>query len=199
MSETRVRVSLTDRVLEFEGPESFVSGLVEKFAGVIHAGLGGEPAAAHDAANVESQKQRAAEAPPAPTSAHPAPGTAPPPEVALTDIFAPTATGVQILRAFPGSTKAVRAVNLAKLYLYGLQALKQRDTVFFAEIGQVCRAHGCFDPNNMAACLKAQRTAFVFGGRGKRQTLKLSEPGLKETAALIARIRAGGNGIGSRK
>ena len=169
MSEARVRVSLTDGVLEFEGPEHFVAGLVEKFTGVIQAALTGEP----------------------PDAAPPAPG------VALTDVFAATDNGVQILRALPGSTRAERTVNLAKLYLYGLQALKQRDTALFAEIGRVCRAHGCFDSHNMAAYLKGDRASFVFGGTGKRQTLKLSVPGMEATAALIARIRAGGQGIAS--
>ena len=42
MSEARVRVSLTDGVLEFEGPENFVAGLVEKFGAVIQTALTGE-------------------------------------------------------------------------------------------------------------------------------------------------------------
>ena len=33
-------------------------------------------------------------------------------------------------------------------------------------------------------------TSFVFGGQGKRQTVKLSAPGLHAIAELIARIRA---------
>ena len=170
MSEARVRVSLTDKVLEFEGPENFVAGLVEKFGAVIQTALG--PASERSVASV----------PPAP-------------EVALGDIFAATEHGAQILRALPGSKKAVRAVNLAKLYLYGLQVLKQRDTAFFAEIGRVCKAHGCYDPKNLATYLKGDQTSFVFGGRGKRQTLKLSAPGMDGTAALIARLRAEGKGI----
>lgn len=190
MSEARVRVSLTDGVLEFEGSESFVASLVEKFTGVIQTALGGEtPDANGDAAGDKTTVVVGGDPQPA----------APSPEVTLNDIFAPTETGVQILRALPGSTKAVRAVNLAKLYLYGLKALKQRDTALFAEIGRVCKAHGCYDPHNMAAYLKGDRTSFVFGGKAKRQTLKLSAPGMEGTAALIARIRAGGNGIGPRQ
>ena len=181
MSEARVRVSLTDGVLEFEGPENFVAGLVEKFTGVIQAALAGAPPDAQLA----------------PASVHQVASAPPTPDVALNDILAATETGVQILTALPRSTKAERAVNLAKLYLYGLQVLKQRDTAFFAEIGRVCKAHGCYNSHNMAAYLKADRASFVFGGKGKRQTLTLSAPGMEGTAALIARIRAGGNGITS--
>lgn len=186
MSDTRVRVSLTDGVLEFEGPEYFVSGLVEKFAGVIQTALAGDQPAADCVASSDDGRNRAGEAPKAAADVHSTADAPPSPERALSDMFAATQTGVQILRALPGSTKALRAVNLAKLYLYGLQKLKQRDTAYFAEIGRVCKAHGCFDPHNMAACLKAERTSFVFGGKGKRQTLKLSAPGMQETAALIA-------------
>jgi hypothetical protein len=85
------------------------------------------------------------------------------------------------------------------LYLYGLLAPKQRDTGLFAEIKHVCKAHGCYDTNNMAAYLKGDQASFVFGGRGKRQTLKLSGPGLHGMAELIARIRTRGNGIASKR
>ena len=175
MSEARIRVSLTDGVLDVELPEKLVLDLVEKFAAVIQTALAG--GAQHAAARVAF----VANAPPSS-------------EVAFNDIFAATGTGVQLLRAIPGSTKAERAVNIAKLYLYGLQALKRRDTAFFVEIGRVCKAHGCFDSKNMASSLKAHQTSFVFGGTGKRQTLRL-----EETAALIARIRAAGKGIARRK
>jgi hypothetical protein len=81
-------------------------------------------------------RQRLSIAPIAPLGFTNGASDAPPaPDVGLTDIFAATETGVQILRAVPGSTKAERAVNLAKLYLYGLQALTERDTARFAEIG----------------------------------------------------------------
>ena len=196
MSEARVRVSLSDGVLEFEGSESFVTSQVEKFTKIIQAALAGERPIADDAAagggttgagnGAGGDMQPAASAPPSP-------------DVELKDIFAPTDTGVQILRALPGSSKAEKAVNGAKLYLYGLQALKQRDTALFAEIKHVCRAHGCYDSHNMAACLKGDQTSFVFGGRGKRQTLKLSAPGMHATAELIARLRARGNGIASKR
>ena len=106
---------------------------------------------------------------------------------------------MQILRPVPGSSKAQKAVNGAKLYLYGLHALKQRDTARFAEIKSVCKAHGCYDSHNMAACLKADQASFVFGGQGKSQTVKLSAPGMHATAELIARIRTRGNGIASRR
>jgi len=189
MSEARVRVSLSDGVLEFEGSESFVTSQVEKFTTIIQTALAGEPPIADDPAPGGDTK----------------PATSPPPapDAGLTDVlkdvFAATDTGVQILRPLPGSSKAQKAVNGAKLYLFGLQALTQRDTARFAEIKNVCKAHGCYDAANMAACLKGDQASFVFGGQGKRQTLKLSAPGLEATAELIARIRTRGNGIAASR
>jgi hypothetical protein len=48
MGEARVRVSLSDGVLEFEGSESFV--VSEKFTKIIQAALGGVQPIADDAA-----------------------------------------------------------------------------------------------------------------------------------------------------
>ena len=177
MSDARVRVSLTDGVIEFEGSETFVASLVDKFGGVIRTALGGE--------QLDVNEEPAASAPPAPDDS-------------LGDIFAETDDGVQVLKLLPRANKASRTVMLAKLYLYGLRKLKQRDTAMFGEIAQVCRAHGCFNSHNMAAYLKADRESFIFGGKAKRQTLKLSGPGMEGTEALIARIRGGGKGIRSR-
>lgn len=193
MSEARVRVSLTDGVLEFEGPENFVASLVDKFTRVIQTALAGEPAG-----GAETGGNGTGDAQPAASSVDHVASAPSSPDVTLKDIFAATETGVQILRALPGSTKAERSVNLAKLYLYGLHVLKQRETALFAEIGRACKAHGCYDSHNMAAYLKADRASFVFGGQGKRQTLKLSAPGMEGTAVLIARLRAGEKGIASR-
>jgi len=198
MGEARVRVSLSDGVLEFEGSESFVTSQVEKFTRVIQAALAGERPIADDAAGGDGGTTDAGSNG-AGGDTLPAASTPPSHDVELKDIFEATETGVQILRPLPGSSKAEKTVNGAKLYLYGLQALKQRDTALFAEIKKVCKAHGCYDTNNMAAYLKGDQASFVFGGRGKRQTLRLSASGMHATAELIARIRTRGNGIASKR
>ena len=73
---------------------------------------------------------------------------------------------MQILRPLPGSSKAEKAVNGAKLYLYGLQALKQRGTALFAEFKNVCKAHGCHDSNNMAPVSKGIRRRSYSADKG---------------------------------
>ena len=205
MSDARVRVSLTDGVIEFEGPEAFVAGLVEKFSGAIQMALGGaEPdvnAAAGDDRSCDNGSDDAAvTARPVVNVVNEEPVMSAPPAPAesLGDIFAETENGVQVLTLLRGD-KASRTVTLAKLYLYGLQKLQQRDTAMFGEIAHLCRAHGCYNSHNMAAYLKADQESFIFGGKGKRQTLKLSGPGMEGTEALIARIRGGRNGILSRR
>ena len=69
----------------------------------------------------------------------------------------------------------------------------------FGRIKNVCKSHGCYGSHNMAACLKGDQKSFVFGGRGKRQTLKLRAPGPHGIAELMARIRTRGNGIASKR
>ena len=220
MSEARVRVSWTDGVIEFEGSETLVACLADKFAGVIQTALVGAPldvrsvdrderqesvAALPPAVVVEErpvaslppavvvEEQPVASLPPAVVDEPPVAPLPPAPDT-FSDLYAETEHGLQVLKVMRGP-KAVRTVTLAKLYLYGLRKLQQRETARFAEIADVCRAHGCYNSHNMASYLKADQASFIFGGTAKRQTLKLSAPGLEETAALIQRIRAGGKGI----
>ena len=122
----RVRVSLSDGVLEFEGSESFVTSQVEKFTKIIQTALAGERPIADDTASGDDGGTTAAGGNGAGSDTQTAASTPPAPAVDLKDIFEATDTGVQILRPIPGSSKAQKAVNGAKLYLYGLQALKQR-------------------------------------------------------------------------
>jgi hypothetical protein len=201
MSESKVRVSLTDGTFEFEGSESFVAAQVEKFAAMIQAAVAVQwPDAAGLRADPPAEAPPVAiETPPEPVIP-PAPVTvAPPPEVEFADMYAPTVDGVQILKRVPGGSWAQKTVNGAKLYLYGLQLLKKREMASFGEIKKVCRAQGCYDSHNMAAYLKADQQAFVFAGNGKRQTVKLSAPGLNAAAQLLANVRAGNDAMYRRK
>src|SRR4051812_46426823 len=146
MSEAKARVSMTDGVLlEFEGSEAFVSGQLERFSRMIT----GEPATA---------TERVAES--AATAPSPAPPPAAPPDT-FADIFAVTENGLQVLAKVPGRSTAQTTLNAAKLYLYGLQVTQQRQTAWFEEIRKVCRAHRCYDANNMATTLKNAQDAFI--------------------------------------
>ena len=193
MSEARVRVSWTDGVIEFEGSETLVACLADKFAGVIQTALVGAPLDVRSVDRDERQESVAALPPGVVVEEQPVASLPPAPDT-FSDLYAETEHGLQVLKVMRGP-KAVRTVTLAKLYLYGLRKLQQRETARFAEIADVCRAHGCYNSHNMASYLKADQASFIFGGTAKRQTLKLSAPGLEETAALIQRIRAGGKGI----
>ena len=82
MSDARVRVSLTDGVIEFEGSETFVASLVDKFGGVIRTALGGE--------QLDVNEEPAASAPPAPDDS-------------LGDIFAETDDGVDEVKLTGGT------------------------------------------------------------------------------------------------
>ena len=188
MSESRVRVSLTDGTFEFEGSEGFVAAHVEKFARVIQAVVAVQwPGSADVEASSPSLPAETASVAP------------PPPEIALADIYAATVDGVQILKRVPGSSYAQRTVNGATLYLYGLRMLKQRDIAWFREIKSICKAQNCYDSHNMSAYLKAAQHAFVFGGNGKRQTIQLSVPGLNAAAQLLANVRAGNDAMYRRR
>src|SRR3954463_10301947 len=132
MSESRVRVSLTEGIFEFEGSEAFVAAHVDKFARMIHAAVavqwpGSIDTVAQAPGAVSPDAPTVAVDAPAPPVApqQPAPAPPPSPDVEFADMFAMTPGGVQILKRVPGASCAQRTVNGASLYLYGIRLLKK--------------------------------------------------------------------------
>jgi len=179
MSEAKVRVSVVEGTIEIEGTESFVGAQLEKFGDSIRAGLAGvrsrerAPAGGGSQQGKDNQNTGAGDA-----------GD-------LDDVFAPTETGVQILTDIPGDSNAQKMVNAAKLLAYGMTKLKGKDTILFEDVKATCQTHGCYDANNMAATLKQETSSFVFGGSGKKQTLKLTKPGTNSVEDIIQKLRGG--------
>ncbi len=181
MSEARVKVSLNDLgTIELEGTEAFVSAELEKVRESIRAGrlVGGEehPAPVADAPVAE-----------APAAEDPVPVDT------LEDIFAATDTGVRILTEIPGYRVHEKMANTGKLLAHGIAKLTHRTIVRFEEVTAACKAHHCYDGTHMSSALKHHRSAFVFGGRRKRQTLTLTESGMRDAEKLIETLRAAGN------
>ena len=106
-------------------------------------------------------------------------------ESELNRVFATTDRGLQILVDIPGDSVGQKMVNAARLLAYGMATLKNRKFVYFAEVRAVCRAHRCYDRTNMATTLKRQKSAFVFGGRRRKQTLALTESGSKAVEGML--------------
>ena len=179
MAEAKFSFSLSEGTFEVEGSETFVSAQIERFAEAIQANLKTprlQPSL-KDNPNKPGEDRRGG-----------TPSTPNRPE--LDEIFAPTEDSVQILKNIPGDSKADKTLNAAKLYLYGLNALKQKDTALFEEIASVCQSHGFHDAANMSTNLKADKESFVFGGSGKKQTLKLTVPGARAAAKLVEQLRS---------
>ncbi len=174
MSDARVRVSVVDGTIEIEGTEAFVGAQLEKFGESIRAGL----AAEHTIAAKDTIKDAGA-------AAQPDTG------IDLTGIFTVTDRGaVHIAADIPGDSRWERIANAGKLLAYGAARLRNRRTVLFAEVRAVCRAHRCYDQKNLATVLKKHRSAFVFGGRGRKQTLALTESGTKEVETMLKTLGA---------
>lgn len=177
MSEAKVRVSLSDGVVELEGSETFVREQLEKFREVIHARL----SAVSRAKNTPSPKGDETEKNDGNESGE---------GENLDDVFAATDEGIQILKDIPGDSGPQKHQNAAKLLLWGLSKLKGKDSALFEDVRAVCKAHGFYQANNLAKYLKDDKASFVFGGSGKKQTLKLTVPGAKAAAKLAADLRA---------
>ena len=208
MSEARVKVSLSDGgTIEMEGTESFVSAQLDKFGDSIRAGLagkGGDHQAAAEPPAAAAEDPAAATEDPAAATEDPAAATedaaAATEDAAgadtLDDIFAATDAGVRILTDIPGYRVYEKMGNAAKLLAYGIARLENRTVVRFAEVTAACKKHRCYDGAHMASALKHQKSAFVFAGRGKKQTLALTASGTSDAEKLIESLRAAGGSRG---
>lgn len=179
MSESKVRISLNDGLIEFEGSEAFVTAQVATFSEVIRSGLlRARPAGAGVVRQETEEENKLPEDRSVPEE--------------LLQIFAKNAEGaLQILVDVPGSNGPEKTTNAAKLYLFGLQELCGKSVALFEEIKDVCKAHGFYDSGNMAGYLKADKQSFVFGGSGKKQTLQLTVPGKSSARKLVDQARVG--------
>ncbi|HEV3139610.1 MAG TPA: hypothetical protein VGY57_03790 [Vicinamibacterales bacterium] len=174
MSEARVKVSVADGTIEIEGAESFVSAQLEKFGESIRAGLAAKG------------KNTDAEA-----------GAKPAGVSGLDRVFTATDRGVQILTDIPGESAMEKMANAGKLLAYGMAALKNRRAVLFEEVIAACKAHRCYGRKNLATALKKQKSAFVFGGRGRKQTIALTESGTKEVERMLKTLSPSGAPAGA--
>ncbi len=183
MSEAKARFSLEDGVLEFEGSEQFVAEQIEKFREAIAAGIA-------------AQQRRPPSSPPpekAPPASTPQPGGGKPAAGDFAEVFEPVGdNSVQILKDIPGNSKAEKTVNAGKLYLYGLELLRQRKTAYFHEIASVAKSHGFLDASNLSTNLKADNESFICSGAGRKQTIQLTVPGRKSAQNMVEELKVGG-------
>ena len=165
MSEARIKVSFVDGTLEIEGSETFVRAELEAFRPSIRGGL-----AKHET------HAPAVEAAP----------TAPADGIDLSGIFTVSDRGaVHFVPDIPGKSRWQQIVNAAKLLAYGAGRLQNRIAVPFAEVKAECKAHRCHDAKNLSTVLKRDQRAFVLCGYNRKQTIALTESGMKDAEKLI--------------
>lgn len=183
MGDAKVRISLADGVLEFEGSEEFVTTQLERFNDVVRTALVASPV---------KQKAKAASETGLPPGGKGAAGTGSGGADSgdYDDIFAKNDKDeIQILKDISGASTAEKTVSIAKLLAFGHEVLKPQETVLFEDVRAACKQHGCHPGGNMAKYLKDDKESFIFGGSGKKQTVALSKPGRNAAAALIADLR----------
>jgi hypothetical protein len=178
MSEARVRVSLVDGTIEIEGAEAFVNAALDKFGDAIRARIA--PADQYPA-------------PPAPADPPVIP-SATDDLVDLTGIFTVTDGGaLRIAANIPGRNRRQQMINAGKLLAYAAEQIQHRRTVPLTDVQATCKAHRCYDAKNLAIALRKQRSAFIFGGRRRFQTLALTESGREDAKKLVEMIAAPAN------
>lgn len=103
------------------------------------------------------------------------------------NIIAIEGDAVKIIQNPPGKKTAEKNVNLALLYLYGKELLGQKEAKF-SEIRNLCEEHSCLDSPNFAKNLKREKSYFIFSGKERSQTIKLTVPGRTKASSLVAEL-----------
>jgi hypothetical protein len=189
---TKVLISAADGRIEFEGSEEFVERQLKDFGDVLKEALTA-------AATPKFNAGRSGSGLPAAGSAAGVVGGAAGGGVAtaqtpageglkgLENLFAEADGRIQILKNLPGSNITEKMILAARLLAYAIWKTG-KTTTSFREIGELCKAHGCYDSKNLARRIKGEKSDFVVGGKGKTQYLSLSVPGRTATEAQIAEL-----------
>ena len=175
--KARISVSLREGKIEIEGSESFVKEQLDRFQDLIDGKLSALPAAPLPSGGPGTPLG----GPGIPTPAFQ--------DNAYPNVIAIEEDEIKILKAIPGKNKAERSVNVALLTLVGA-GIKGETTVPFSKIREICKHHSCLDPANFSSTMKGAKELFIVSGSGKRQTAKLTHPGITKANELAAELNA---------
>ncbi|MES2306590.1 MAG: hypothetical protein V4558_13860 [Gemmatimonadota bacterium] len=167
----KIRISLSEGVLEVEGGEDFVASQVASLQSVIR------DAFVAPRAKPRTKEDSVGEASPSGGSDL----------SAFSAVFAEADNKVQILKDLPGGNKAGKTVSAALLLCFA-NNLSGRPTTQWGEIREVCSAHACLDSSNFSSALKGAKEHLLISGSGANKSVKLTVPGEKRAREIAQQL-----------
>ena len=178
----RIRLSVSEGLLEIEGSEEFV------------------------AKHIESLKDSITKAAPVTPKVIPVKSTEPVKHAAAPAIKGTASTDdyqnlfstgsddtINITKELPGDTIQEKVHAATLLYLFAKSLTGGPAEAPFKDIAKVCTDHGSIDKPNFAANVKRATPKYITvsgGGRGSRMVAKLTVPGMTEARRLADELNA---------
>lgn len=172
----KIRISISEGLIEIEGAESFVSSqtaILHPFIESIFKsrGLGSD----------QGRPGGLPTDPPAPEGPEQNGSTK------YQNIIEESDGTIHILKAVPGSNNAQKMVNVAMLLALGYSSIGTT-SITSNTIRSACKTQACLDASNFASTIKEQNNLFIITGSGRSWNLKLTLPGKQQAEQLAASL-----------
>lgn len=188
---SRFRFSATDRTIELEGSETFVTQQISELKEVITFFITQEqtsPANTQPVMTLTDVK------------------TTETVTASITQVSERHTVGIEtypntfdsldgalkLISDIPGDNKKTLARNAALIYGYAC-SLQGKDTFPSEEVREICLNHGVLDAANFAKSFDDKKLFIIGGVKGGKKTLKLTMAGKKLALQLIEEIEANAN------
>jgi hypothetical protein len=103
------------------------------------------------------------------------------------EIFDVSGEDINIICNIPGSKVKNKITNVALLYMYAANKIREVKDVDKKEISTICTNHACMDSKNFSTYLKQSKSYFIINGDKVRITI----PGITQAENLIKEIHEG--------
>jgi len=92
------------------------------------------------------------------------------------------------IKTVPGKNNKEKIINVALLYLFGVDKARNVREVDKKEIMDVCKEHGCMDSANFANHIRSNKQLLIVTSK----KIKITQPGLNKAKELINSINEEG-------
>lgn len=188
---SRFRFSATDRTIELEGSEAFVSQQISELKEVITFFITQEQSSPTNTQPVmtltDVKTTETVTASITQVSERHTVGIE-----AYPNTFDSLDGALKLIAEIPGDNKKMSARNAALIYGYAC-SLQGKDTFPSDEVRDICLNHGVLDVGNFAKSFDDKKLFIVGGAKGGKKTLKLTMAGKKLALQLIEEIEANAN------
>ena len=180
--ETTFKISFTDKSLEISGSEEFVKQQLDDFKSLINASI--SRLITDDSTYADEENDLI-------TYDNNELGPALSGQFLnfAEDVIVIDDDEVNVIANVEGSTVAARMIDFVLLYMLGNRKIGNEE-IDFNELREACENYGEFDGPNFSRHMNSKKNKpyFIIKGSGRKQSAKLTRPGIKKAEELIEQL-----------